>query len=116
MQAKKVPSRLYKYRHFDSLTLESIVNDTVFFADPSTFNDPLDTRPSLKLDIEESELTEILETLVEQRTTAEMRGALKEAKVGGQEHLITSNGIVADRPKTSYERSTTSPRIPTRET
>ena len=46
--AKQVPDRLYKYRHFDDVTLEALVDDTVYFADPTRFNDPLDSRPSLE--------------------------------------------------------------------
>ncbi len=44
--AKKqsIPRRLFKYRAFDNRTLGMI---NLFYADPSTFNDPLDTRPSL---------------------------------------------------------------------
>ena len=79
----EVPNRLYKYRHFDDLTLELIVYDTLYFADPSTFNDPLDTRPSLQLDVDERDLMEILKLLVEQRTKDEMSAALRTAKVRG---------------------------------
>ena len=80
---KEVPNRLYKYRQFDDLTLESIVDDRLYFADPSTFNDPLDARPSLDLDVDESDLMAILSTLVEQRTKHEMGAALRIGKVRG---------------------------------
>ncbi len=79
----ELPTKLYKYRRFDDVTLESIIYDTLFFADPSTFNDPLDSRPSLKLDVDEPDLTEILKRLVEQRTKDEMSAALKMVKVRG---------------------------------
>ncbi len=48
---KKIPKRLYKYRDFSNRTLDMVVSDNVYYADPSTFNDPLDTRPSLKTDL-----------------------------------------------------------------
>jgi len=35
-------SRLYKYRAFSDQNLEMLVNHQVFFAAPSTFNDPFD--------------------------------------------------------------------------
>ena len=79
----EVPTKLYKYRRFDDVTLESIIYDTLYFADPSTFNDPLDSRPSLELDVDEPDLTEILKRLVEQRTKDEMSAALRTAKVRG---------------------------------
>ena len=34
------PSRLYKYREFDTRTLEMLVSDQIYFANPSMFNDP----------------------------------------------------------------------------
>ena len=79
----EVPTRLYKYCRFDEVTLESIIYDTLYFADPSTFNDPLDSRPSLELDVDEPDLTEILKRLVEQRMKDEMSAALTTAKVRG---------------------------------
>ncbi len=45
-----VPSLLYKYRHFDERTIELLCADTVYYADPSTFNDPLDTKPCVDAD------------------------------------------------------------------
>lgn len=44
----KTPNRLYKYRSFSNLTLEMLFADTLYFADPSSFNDPLDTQPALE--------------------------------------------------------------------
>ena len=80
---RELPRRLYKYRHFDDLTLESLVVDMLYFADPSRFNDPLDTRPSLEVDIEEKDLRWILKALVEQRVSDEMSAAFKTGKVSG---------------------------------
>ncbi len=56
---KKMPTRLYKYRDLSHRTLAMVISDNVYYADPSTFNDPLDTRPSLETDLEESELEKI---------------------------------------------------------
>jgi hypothetical protein len=36
-----IPRRLYKYRAFSSPTLNLLVSNHVYYADPSTFNDPL---------------------------------------------------------------------------
>ena len=74
---EKLPERLYKYREFNAQTLEMIVSDNLYYADPSTFNDPMDSRPSLDADLEEDELIETLMTLVEQRTTDETRAAMQ---------------------------------------
>ena len=74
---KRLPARLYKYRDLTARTLDMVVGDQLHFADPSTFNDPLDTRPSLDADVDESELGRILRTLIEQSTAAKMRAGAK---------------------------------------
>lgn len=50
------PKVLYKYRHFNARSIESLCVDTVHFADPSTFNDPLDCRPNVEADCTNNEL------------------------------------------------------------
>jgi len=69
-----------------------LVADQIFFADPNTFNDPLDTRPSLDLDLDGSSLEAILRMLVEQRINAEMLAAAKTIKYRGTKtinHIAT---------------------------
>jgi hypothetical protein len=80
---RQVPRRLYKYRAFSNLTLNMLVADNLFFADPSTFNDPLDTRPAVKTDLSEDELERILVQLVESRLQAEMTAAARTIKYRG---------------------------------
>lgn len=74
---KRPPARLYKYRGLTARTLDMLVGDRLHFADPSTFNDPLDTRPSLDDDVDESELGRILRLLIERSTAAKMRAGAK---------------------------------------
>lgn len=69
------PKRLYKYRTFSARTIEMIVQDTVFFADPTTFNDPLDTKPTLDTNIPNEALGQSLARLLEERTNAELSAA-----------------------------------------
>ena len=85
------PERIYKYRSFSNLTIEMLVEDQLFYADPSTFNDPLDTRPTLKADVDAVVLQEILRTFVERRTTAELQAAAKTIRYRGPktfEHIL----------------------------
>ena len=77
---KRPPTRLYKYRDLTARTLDMVVGDKLHFADPSTFNDPLDTRPSLDDDVDESELGRILRILIERSTAAKMRAKAMELK------------------------------------
>lgn len=79
----KQPSRLYKYRSFSHRTLTMLVEDVVHFADPTTFNDPLDTKPTLHTDLDANALELILAQLIEQRTTAEMSAAATTIKYRG---------------------------------
>lgn len=83
MAKRKIPERLYKYRTFSNRTLDALIADQVFFADPSTFNDPLDTKPTLDTDIDADALAAILSRLVEQRVNAEMSAAAKTIRYRG---------------------------------
>lgn len=82
-EKQAVPKRLYKYRTFDARTLESLVDDKVYYANPNTFNDPLDSRPSLQTDLSLPELEAALRTLVESRVSAEMKAAAETIKYRG---------------------------------
>ncbi|MBK0351061.1 DUF2971 domain-containing protein [Leclercia adecarboxylata] len=46
-----IPSVLYKYKAFSINSLDSLINDTVYLADPITFNDPFDCKPSIQMDL-----------------------------------------------------------------
>lgn len=50
------PKRLYKYRPFNVHTLRLLTEAVVFYADPTTFNDPLDCQPSIQVDTDISTL------------------------------------------------------------
>ncbi|RCI80652.1 DUF2971 domain-containing protein [Brucella anthropi] len=87
MAKRKIPERLYKYRAFSNRTLDSLIADQLFFADPGTFNDPLDSKPSLATDLDADALADILARLVEQRVSAEMTAAAKTIKYRGPKTL-----------------------------
>src|SRR5579872_1456940 len=101
MMAKPtLPKRLYKYRSFSKLSLGMLVEDTVYFADPSTFNDPLDTKPALDTDIEAEVLESILTQLIEARTHAEMSAAAKTIRYRGPktlDHIARQSRKAAER-------------------
>jgi hypothetical protein len=94
------PERLYKYRKFNDRTLEMLVVDRLYFADPSTFNDPLDTKPSLRADLTVPELERTLFQLVEERIKSEMTAAAKTIKYRGPktiEHIQNQSRVGAKR-------------------
>lgn len=71
----KRPARLYKYRAVTTLTIESVVDDKIFFADPRTFNDPLDTKPIVDADLDIHALEDVLSKLVISRSAGAMKAA-----------------------------------------
>lgn len=87
MSNRKIPRRLYKYRAFNSLTLDMLVAGNIFFADPATFNDPLDTKPCLSTDLDTVDLEGILRQMIEQRIHAEMTAAATAIKYRGPKTL-----------------------------
>ncbi|MCK1699901.1 DUF2971 domain-containing protein [Bradyrhizobium sp. 146] len=87
IRKRSIPRRLFKYRAFNNLTLDMILADRLYYADPSTFNDPLDTRPSLNTDLPATALEHAVRQLVEQRVSAEMRAAAKTIRYKGPKTL-----------------------------
>ena len=77
----EIPDRLYKYRTFSNLTVQMLVSDRLFFADPAKFNDPLDARPILRSDLKVCELEELLRNLIAARVIAEMEDAARSLKI-----------------------------------
>ena len=108
----KLPKRLYKYREFSNRTLDMIVSDQVYFADPSTFNDPLDSRPSIEVDVEGDELEQLLRRYVIRRINAEMTAAAKSIKYRGPrtiKHIERHSRRQADRLVKEIEYRSTNP-------
>lgn len=75
------PSTYYRYRMFDTRTLESLCNDTLYFASPKTFNDPLDCAPTVHCDSDVTELRNLLTSLMKSRVKVEILNSLRAAKV-----------------------------------
>ena len=100
MTGDKIPQRLYKYRGFSHETLGMLVEDVVYFADPANFNDPLDTKPTLNIDLENGELEGALRQLIEQRTQGQMSIAAKAIKYSGPKtisHIVQQSRKAAER-------------------
>ncbi|MGV4791800.1 DUF2971 domain-containing protein [Rhizobium sp. F40D2] len=82
-EAAKPPKLLYKYRAFSPRLLDMLVADELYYSDPRDFNDPLDCRPSLDVDLSNDELELVLSRLRERRVLAEMQAAAKSLKYRG---------------------------------
>lgn len=57
-----VPSVLYKYKAFSINSLDSLINDTVYLADPVSFNDPFDCQPSVVDDLNDIDVLRDIST------------------------------------------------------
>jgi len=83
-----IPSHLYKYKSFSVDSLDLLVSDSLYFADPTTFNDPLDCNPSLQNNITDVNiLKDILHKLVKDNTQQELEEAAAKIKYKGQKTL-----------------------------
>jgi hypothetical protein len=112
MSERVPPKRLYKYRNFSNLTLGMLVEDTVYFADPTTFNDPLDTKPTLDTDIPSADMRTMLTQLIEERTTAEMAAAAKTIRYSGPktlDHIARQSRRAAERLLADIRYNATNP-------
>lgn len=89
-----------------------LIDDIVYFADPTTFNDPLDTKPSLAADIDNAALETILARLIEDRTVAEMSAAAKTIRYRGpktHDHIARHGRKAAERALADLSYNATDP-------
>jgi hypothetical protein len=63
--------KLYKYRAFDVNTLNMLRNSEVYYANPTLFNDPLDCKPTLTVDVTFTELQQLCFRMFEIEYSAE---------------------------------------------
>ncbi|MDM8356192.1 DUF2971 domain-containing protein [Pandoraea communis] len=54
-----IPKKLYKYRPFSTYSVTEIERNEVYYANPKSFNDPMDCSPVIDVDVS----TKVLETL-----------------------------------------------------
>lgn len=78
-----LPATFYRFRSFSTNTLDSLCHDSLFFAHPGTFNDPLDCNPTLECDSSLEELQTLLFFLIRKRVKAEVLASLSQAKIQG---------------------------------
>lgn len=74
----------YRYRTFSTNTLDSLCKDTLYFAHPGTFNDPMDCSPTIEGDSSLDDLRRLLTHLTRQRVKSEVLSSLSKARVKGE--------------------------------
>jgi len=75
------PEKIYRYRAFSELTIDSLCKDQLYFANPNSFNDPMDCQPTIESNSNNSELKAILYELISSRVKSETLSSLKSVKV-----------------------------------
>lgn len=101
---KHQPNTFYRYRAFNILTLDGLCLDTMYFANPSTFNDPLDCSPSVNCDSSCEELREILTALIRRRISAEIKESLNKARVRGEMATVHAEKRAASEASSALSR------------
>lgn len=106
------PATFYRYRAFSTATLDSLCNDTLYFAHPGTFNDPMDCKPSLDCDSNPEQLRALLAFLVRRRVFAEVLESLRKVRLKGENataHADRRAQSEADRELANIEYHATNP-------
>lgn len=80
----KVPRSLFKYVAFGERFLEQVCREVTYFADPASFNDPLDCQPVVVADSTDDELRTILAQMVVRRSQKEIDAAMRRLRLKGE--------------------------------
>lgn len=96
IQPKKYPDRLYTYKSVDAKALELLIRDQLYFSNPETFNDPLDTNPCVDGDLDVSDLAEVVRSLVVLRMASEVQAIVGEAERDCKAQIRRQCGAAAD--------------------
>lgn len=83
-----VPDKLFKYKTFSPDSMELILADYLYFANPSKFNDPLDCKVSIDDDInDESQLRSILSNLYKINAERKLNDSARSLRYKGPKTL-----------------------------
>lgn len=86
------PPNLYKYLSVNENTIETLIKQEVYYSDPINFNDPLDCKPVITVDVEMDVLKRVMCDLLRKRQEKEFMQLAK--KLHAREDSI-SNRVVA---------------------
>ncbi|MFK5948597.1 MAG: DUF2971 domain-containing protein [Methylococcales bacterium] len=106
------PKIIYRYQRFSDVNIDTLCHDQLYFANPASFNDPLDCQPSVESDSNKTELRLILTEQIRRRVEAETLSSLKGAKVTGDNAVRHAKNIaeqVAHSVITNVEYNATNP-------
>jgi hypothetical protein len=90
------PEKIYRYRGFSEYTVDNLCTDQLYFANPISFNDPMDCQPTIESDSNNVELRGLLSEFIIKRVEAETLSTLESAEI----HLQNSNSYASNLAKT----------------
>ena len=64
-----ITSRLYKYRPFNTNTLQLLTRSNAYYANPRSFNDPFDCAPTIDVDIDVTSLEQLCCQMIKQTSS-----------------------------------------------
>lgn len=84
----KIPTKLYKYREFNVNSLQLLCDGQCYYADPLSFNDPLDCKPELDNDLRPKDVEVLYLRLLEKNQVNEQkaRNALQHIRYMSEEY------------------------------
>ena len=97
MRNSKAPKHLYKYCGFNVNTLRLLSEAEVYYASPSSFNDPLDSNPTIQIDVDRSDLEKVLYAMLV--SSAGKDEALKQ--IDNHRYMSTEYGDYKSDPETN---------------
>ena len=84
------PEKIYRYRSFSEQTIDSLCMDQLYFANPNSFNDPMDCQPTIQADSTNEEMSAILTELVKNNHVKKWRISIKEWR---EKRSISQNSL-----------------------
>jgi hypothetical protein len=76
MTIRPLPQKLYKYRPFNTNSLRLLTEAEIYYSDPKDFNDPLDCKPTINVDVDRAPLEHLCYKML-QNTGATKAEAVK---------------------------------------
>ncbi|MEO8410362.1 MAG: DUF2971 domain-containing protein [Propionivibrio sp.] len=95
MSERLSPKRLFKYRAFNVNSLRLLSEAEAYYANPSSFNDPLDSSPTIQVDTDRATLEKLLFKMLLRSVGKEQ--ALSE--IGNHRYMSTELGDYKVEPK-----------------
>jgi len=89
----KQPKKIYRYLRFSAMTINSLCQDQLHFADPLSFNDPLDCQPIIEIDSNVETMRHVLSELIGRRVTAKALTSLEHAKLDGEKAILHAKNL-----------------------